>query len=134
MKKHTFYILIMRHNKIQAIKQDGFTDGTYHYYKNEFKKWYAIEPTTGLSVINSRNTRKDCETAANAPEMLEKVKEKITKYMQIRFDKLVQEAQAEELKKNVPNMYFTFSAGNNCGIAQINEIKRRLKNVKISHC
>ena len=100
MKKHTFYSLILGTNhKPVAKKWDGFTDGKYNYYKNEYNKWYAIEPTTGLSVINSRNTRKECEAAANTPEMLQKVKDKITNDMQMRFDMLVTEAQAEEMKK-----------------------------------
>ena len=79
MKKHSFYSLVLDNNfKPVAKKWDGFTDGKYNYYKNEYNKWYAIEPTTGLSVINSRNTRKECEQLANAPETLEKVKNAIT--------------------------------------------------------
>jgi hypothetical protein len=100
MKKYTFYSLIYNgKNGAMAKKWDGFTDGNYNYYKNEFSKWYAIEPTTGLSVINSRNTRKDCEVAANTPEMLENVQKRITKAMQDRFNKLVQEALIKELEK-----------------------------------
>lgn len=100
MKKHTFYSLVLGTNfKPVAKKWDGFTDGQYNYYKNEYNKWFAIEPLTGLSVINSRNTRKECEQLANAPEMLQKVKEKITNDMQLRFNELVTDAQAEELKK-----------------------------------
>ena len=100
MKKHTFYSLVLGTNhKPIAKKWNGFTDGKYNYYKNEYNKWYAIEPTTGLSVINSRNTRKDCEQLANTPEMLEKVKDKITEEMQMRFDKCVTESIAEELEK-----------------------------------
>ena len=90
MKKHTFYSLFHGNNeKPIAKKWDGYTDGTYNYYKNEFGKWYAIEPTTGMSVINYRNTRKECSDAANVPELLEKVKKAITPELQMRFNNLV---------------------------------------------
>lgn len=92
MKKHTFYSLVLGTNfKPVAKKWDGFTDGKYNYYKNEYKKWFAIEPLTGLSVINSRNTRKECEQAANTPEMLKKVKNAITLEKINEFIKYVSE-------------------------------------------
>ena len=100
MKKHTFYSLVYGGKNGPIIKKwDGYTDGRYNYYKNEYSKWYAIEPTTGLSVINYRNTRKECEIAANAPGIIEKVKNAIKTDMQLRFNNLVAEAMAEELQK-----------------------------------
>lgn len=100
MKKYTFYSLVLGNNKKPVAKKwDGFTDGKYNYYKNEYNKWFAIEPTTGLSIINSRNTRKECVNAAHVPGMLEKVKEKITLDLQLRFNNLVSEAMAEEIEK-----------------------------------
>lgn len=96
MKKCTFYSLIYNgKNGAMAKKWDGFTDGTYNYYKNENNKWFAIEPSTGLSVVYARNTRKECEQSANTPEMLQKVKDKITGAMQDRFNNLVEGAMKQ---------------------------------------
>jgi hypothetical protein len=91
MKKHVFYSLIMQNNKIIAKQWFGYTCGRFNYYKNEWGKWEAIEPTTGLSVTYSRNTRKECEQAANTPEMLEKVKNAVTEELQERFNKIIWE-------------------------------------------
>lgn len=92
MKKHTFYSLVMgEHGKPVAKEWNGFTDGIYNYYKNEYNKWFAIEPTTGLSVVYGRNTRKECANIAHVPGMLEKVKERITTDLQTRFNSLVTE-------------------------------------------
>ena len=100
MKKHTFYSLLMNgYKKEYAQKWNGYTDGTFNYYKNEFGYWYAIEPTTGMSVINYRSTRKECENAAHAPGFLEKVQNALTTDLQERFKKLVEIAEKEELQK-----------------------------------
>ena len=48
MKKIDFYSLIMKNGKPQRVLHNGYTDGTYYYYKNN-STWYAIVPNIGLS-------------------------------------------------------------------------------------
>lgn len=98
MKKHTFYSIV-KFDKIKAIKWTGWTDGTFNYYKDKFGKWYTIEPTTGLSTGYPHNTRQQASEHVHTPEMMEKIKTAIKTDLQERFNKLVQEAQAEELQK-----------------------------------
>jgi hypothetical protein len=79
----------MQNKKIIAKQWFGYTDGKFNYYKNEWGKWSPIEPSTGLSVTFPRNTLKECKQAANAPELLEKVKNAITPELQQRFEKII---------------------------------------------
>ncbi len=72
MKKTVFYSMIRKDGQNVAKRQNGYTDGTYNYYKGEFGTWYAIQPETGLSIYSS-STRKTAAEGAHAPEMAEKV-------------------------------------------------------------
>lgn len=93
MKKHIFYSLIYSQEKGGAIaqKQDGYTDIYFNYYK--FKNiWYAIEPSTGLSVATG-NTRKEAQRKAMAPAMLRKINEHINQDKITTFQDLVTAAQ-----------------------------------------
>ena len=77
MKKCTFYSLMRKDNRTQAVKHEGYTDGVYNYYNNGTAKnpwWFAIEPATGLSVV-SDYTRK--AAAEQAHKLTGKVKERL---------------------------------------------------------
>lgn len=76
MKKHSFFSLMYKDGRKQAVKHEGYTDGTYNYYKSDFKSawWHAIEPSTGLSVA-ADSTRKTA--AEQAHKLTEKVKERL---------------------------------------------------------
>ena len=67
MKKSTFYSLVMEKNNIIAKKQDGYNDEYFSYYcrtyNNGTKTWFAIEPSTGLSVATA-STRKEAQQKA----------------------------------------------------------------------
>lgn len=68
MKKHSFYSIIMKNHKPYRVLHNGYSDGTYYYYKNNFNSgavWYAIAPNVGLSVAEG-HTRKAAQQAATA--------------------------------------------------------------------
>lgn len=96
MKKCKYYSIMMIDCKIIAQAHDGYTDGIFNYhctkYNNHCGTWYAIEPTTGLSVTTG-NTLKEARQKATAPEMFKAVHEKITEQMKKRFNDLVMEAR-----------------------------------------
>lgn len=71
MKKHSFYSLMRVNGKTTAVLQEGYSDGTYYYYKNG-GQWSAIHPLIGLSVTYGY-TRKECAEKAHAPELFKKV-------------------------------------------------------------
>lgn len=51
MKKTTFYSLCggsAYGGGIKRVPHNGYTDGTYNYYKNG-SRWYAIVPENGIS-------------------------------------------------------------------------------------
>ena len=73
MKKHEFYSMMLKDNKKQAVKHEGYTDGVYNYYKGA-SQWFAIVPAVGLSVCQAY-TRK--EAAAQAHKLTQKVKERL---------------------------------------------------------
>lgn len=83
---------------MQAVKHEGYTDGTYNYYKSEnyCNTWYAVEPSTGLSVANAP-TRK--EAATQAHKIIEKVKERINNMQEAieRFTRCRAEAKTTEI-------------------------------------
>ena len=95
MKKCKFYSLVMgKQHKPIAKQWDGYTDIYFNYYKNEFGQWFAIEPSTGLSVVQA-NTRKEAQYKATMPTMFKKINEKITQEMIFNFKNLVLEAEME---------------------------------------
>ena len=71
---------------------EGYTDTYFNYYKNEYGQWFAIEPSTGLSVAQA-NTRKETQYKATTPAMFKKINDEITQNMINRFYDLVMEAQ-----------------------------------------
>ena len=92
MKKCKFYSIVMGDKgKPIAKLQDGYQDEYWYYYHNN-ATWYAIEPSTGLS-ITTGYTRKEAQQKATAPEMFKKVNDKITQYMIQRFNELRIEAE-----------------------------------------
>jgi hypothetical protein len=94
MKHCTFYSLVYDGKTIAKL-QNGYTDGLFNYYCTKYngsRTWYAVEPSTGLSVATS-NTLKEAAQKATAPAMLKACNEKITQSMIQRFWKLRQEAE-----------------------------------------
>ena len=75
MKKHKFYTMVRQDNEYIAMLQDGYTDGTYNYYKKG-SAWYAIHPDNGLS-IKWASTRKAAAEAAHEPKIVERIAEAI---------------------------------------------------------
>ena len=67
MKKCQFYSMMRTDNGPAAVIHDGYTDGTYYYYKNDVQ-WSAIHPETGLQVVYGY-TRKECAEKAHAPQI-----------------------------------------------------------------
>lgn len=51
MKKTKFYTLLKPDGELVIEIQNGWTDGTYNYYRpNQEKYWYCILPDYGLAV------------------------------------------------------------------------------------
>ena len=71
MKKTFFYSMVRESGKAIAKQQQGYTDGTYNYYKRD-SLWFVIHPANGLSIC-SNHTRKAAAERAHAPAMLERV-------------------------------------------------------------
>lgn len=100
MIKTSFYSIMMKDNKKQAILHHGYSDGTYYYFKGEIGgTWYAIHPLTGLSVANCY-TRKEAQQKAHSSYIQEKLKsiyadKKRYSEMNIYFNQLVTEARNE---------------------------------------
>jgi hypothetical protein len=49
MKKTVFYSMVREDGAAIAKRQEGYTDGTYNYYKKD-TMWYVIHPLNGLSI------------------------------------------------------------------------------------
>ena len=71
MKKTTFYSMIREDGKAIAKRHNGYTDGTYNYYKKE-SLWHAIHPVNGLSICSS-HTRKEAAAQAHEPRLVERI-------------------------------------------------------------
>lgn len=55
MKKIKFFTLMKQKGHYIAEQKDGWTDGTYNYYRpNQNADWYCILPDYGLSVTRGR--------------------------------------------------------------------------------
>ena len=95
MKKTTFYTRMHFNHKVQAVQVDGYTDGTFNYYRNKFGQWHAIIPGIGLSVSGAMvYTRKAAQVIAHEGAV------RIAEFMQahgeaeaVRFAKMIDEAQ-----------------------------------------
>ena len=58
--------------EVGAYKHDGYTDGTFNYYRDQFGWWYAIETESGMAAC-SDSTLKKAAPKANTPRMLEAI-------------------------------------------------------------
>ena len=65
MKKTVFYSMVHENGKSIAKRQNGYTDGKYNYYKNQWGTWFVIHPENGLSVC-ADSTRKAAAARAVA--------------------------------------------------------------------
>ena len=68
MKKHRFYSMVREQGAVIAKLHEGYTDGTYNYYRKE-KTWFAIHPLNGLSICTG-STRKEAALFAHTPRMV----------------------------------------------------------------
>ena len=68
MKKITFYTRKLIGGRPCAVLVEGYADGVFSYYKDEYGRWFAVIPTVGLSPIKtlfaSHFTRKSAAEAA----------------------------------------------------------------------
>ena len=71
MKKTTFYSMVRENGAAIAKLQNGYTDGTFNYYKRG-ASWFVIHPLNGLSICTD-STRKAAAEKAHAPAMLERI-------------------------------------------------------------
>lgn len=71
MKKTIFYSMVREGGAAIAKRQEGYTDGTFNYYKRG-STWFVIHPANGLSICTDY-TRKAAAEKAHAPAMLERI-------------------------------------------------------------
>ena len=71
MKKTNFYSMVREDGAAVARLHEGYTDGTFNYYKKD-SAWFAIHPANGLSICQEY-TRKAAAERANEPRMLERI-------------------------------------------------------------
>ena len=71
MKKTVFYSMVREDGAAIAKRQEGYTDGTFNYYKKD-SSWFVIHPANGLSICTN-STRKAAAEQAHAPVMLERI-------------------------------------------------------------
>ena len=71
MKKHKFYSMVRENGEIIAKLHEGYTDGTYNYYRKN-KTWYVIHPANGLSICE-RRTRKEAAEHVHSPAMVKRI-------------------------------------------------------------
>lgn len=71
MKKTTFYSMVREDGAAIAKLHNGYTDGTYYYYKKD-SFWHTIHPANGLSICSSR-TRKEAAERVHNPVMLQRI-------------------------------------------------------------
>lgn len=71
MKKQKFYSMVREDGAIIAKLHEGYTDGTYNYYRKG-SIWFAIYPANGLSICTG-NTRKAAAETAHTPRMAERI-------------------------------------------------------------
>ena len=94
MKKHKFYTMVRQGNEYIAMLQDGYTDGTYNYYKKG-TAWYAIHPDNGLS-INWASTRRAAAEGAHSPKIVERIAAAIERRPEVAADFAAAVAAAKE--------------------------------------
>lgn len=95
MTKTSFYSVMVKDGKKQAVLHHGYSDGTYYYYKSEFDEWHAIHPLNGLSV-GKGYTRKEAVKQAYLPRVQEWFMKQPFEYLNkisAEFERLIQEAK-----------------------------------------
>lgn len=63
-----------KNGKKGVYKHDGYTDGTFNYYRSQFDRWYAIEPNSGMSACDDVSLKIVSARAVNMLEAIERVK------------------------------------------------------------
>ena len=93
MQKHKFYSMVRENGEIIAKLHEGYTDGTYNYYRKN-KTWFAIHPLNGLSICTG-GTRKEAEEFAHTPRLTNLIAAAIERqHAQIdKFAELVKKAE-----------------------------------------
>ena len=71
MKKTIFYSMVREEGKAIAKQHQGYTDGSFYYYKKD-SRWHAIHPANGLSICSSC-TRKEAAERVHEPVMLQRI-------------------------------------------------------------
>lgn len=91
MKKANFYSIMRKDGRVQAVLQNGYSDGTYYYYRSAaYPVWHVIQPATGYSILTDRSRKKAAERA-HAPEMIAAINRKMEMNgaaLIAKFDKL----------------------------------------------
>lgn len=93
MKKHKFYSMVREDGEVIAKQHNGYTDGTYNYYRKD-STWYVIHPLNGLSILEER-TRKAAAERAHSPAMVKRIEAAIERhYLKTeKFAALVEKAE-----------------------------------------
>ena len=60
--------------RLAALLREGWTDGTYDYYKAASGTWYAIDRDTGCSVSQGA-TKKYCAERAHSEEIQKRIED-----------------------------------------------------------
>lgn len=71
MKKQKFYSMVREGGAVIAKLHEGYTDGTYNYYRKG-STWFAIHPVNGLSICEGR-TRKEAAEFAHTPSLVARI-------------------------------------------------------------
>lgn len=95
MRKHKFYSMVRENGAVIAKLHEGYTDGTYNYYRKE-RTWFAIHPTNGLSICTG-STRKEAALFAHTPRMVERIAAALERQTATadKFAALVKKAEKE---------------------------------------
>lgn len=93
MKKHKFYSMVRENNSVIAKPQEGYTDGTYNYYRKD-STWFVIHPLNGLSICTG-STRKEAALFAHTPRMVNLIAAALERQQEAaqKFAALVKEAE-----------------------------------------
>ncbi len=95
MKKHKFYSMVREQGAVIAKLHEGYTDGTYNYYRAG-STWFAIHPLNGLSICDAR-TRKEAALFAHTPRMVNLISAALERQhaQTVKFAELVEKAEKE---------------------------------------
>lgn len=95
MRKHKFYSMVREEGEVIAKLHEGYTDGTYNYYRKN-KTWYVIHPANGLSIFEA-GTRKGAAEYVHSPAMVKRIAAALERhYLKAeKFADLVKKAETE---------------------------------------